>query len=228
MADASNALQVARELEAVLSDPATDPVTAAICGRPRLAEAIEAGLLADERWARLRAAVKNPSPDRPCGMPEEVWRFYAQGNMDVLAWDAAVRIVAPELFPESEPHHDLYRMWAWKRGGQVIAAKLLEEAKAMARAAGASTDAELTGDDATGESNPRPKASVNARMLETIQKNPEAMGWTTTQWAKHLHCAKSTVADTKTWKDLAMGRDRARAERATDRRQRRRPRSRGK
>jgi hypothetical protein len=66
----------------------------------------------------------------------------------------------------------------------------------------------------------RGRAKINARMLETIQNNPEAMGWTSPQWAKHLKCAKSSVVDTETWKDLTMRRQRNRAERAQDRRQR--------
>jgi hypothetical protein len=66
----------------------------------------------------------------------------------------------------------------------------------------------------------RHPASVNARMLETIQANPEAMGWNSAEWAKHLKCAKSSVVETPTWINLKMGRERARAERARDRRRR--------
>jgi len=62
------------------------------------------------------------------------------------------------------------------------------------------------------------RATVNTRMLETIHKMPEAMGWTTSQWAKYLKCAKSSVAEAQVWKDLAMGRERKKAERAKDRR----------
>jgi hypothetical protein len=64
------------------------------------------------------------------------------------------------------------------------------------------------------------RASVNARMLETIQANTKALGWNSLQWAKHLKCAKSSVVETQTWKDLAMRRDRDRAERAEKRRRR--------
>ncbi|MCI0419395.1 MAG: hypothetical protein L0312_09270, partial [Acidobacteria bacterium] len=46
------------------------------------------------------------------------------------------------------------------------------------------------------------KPSVNARMLETIQANHEAIGWSSTQWSEHLQCAKSTVVETPTWKNL--------------------------
>jgi hypothetical protein len=68
-------------------------------------------------------------------------------------------------------------------------------------------------------SSPR-RLSVNARMLETIQTNPDAMGWNSMRWARHLKCAKSSVVDTQTWKDLKMRRERERAERTRDRRRR--------
>jgi hypothetical protein len=64
------------------------------------------------------------------------------------------------------------------------------------------------------------KPGVNARMLETIQKDIDAAGWSCMTWAKHLHCAKSSVVTTQAWQDLKMGRDRQRAERALDRRRR--------
>ena len=62
------------------------------------------------------------------------------------------------------------------------------------------------------------KTNVNARMLDTIQKNWEARGWTCTKWAKYLKCARSTVVDTPTWKELATARDKLKAERRKDRR----------
>jgi hypothetical protein len=61
---------------------------------------------------------------------------------------------------------------------------------------------------------------INARMLETIQANPDALGWNSRQWATHLKCAKSSVVETPTWKDLTMRRERERAERTQDRRRR--------
>ena len=62
------------------------------------------------------------------------------------------------------------------------------------------------------------KLSVNARMLETIQKDTDALGWSSPKWAKHLKCAKSSVVATPCWKDLAIRREREKAERAVDRR----------
>ncbi len=65
---------------------------------------------------------------------------------------------------------------------------------------------------------PKRHPGINARMIEVIQKNDEALGWNSRQWAEHLKCVKSSVVATLTWKDLAMRRDRERAERARDRR----------
>jgi hypothetical protein len=64
------------------------------------------------------------------------------------------------------------------------------------------------------------KPGINARMLETIQNDPDSIGWSSPKWAKHLKCAKSSVVETQAWKDLAMGRERTKAERTTDRRRR--------
>jgi hypothetical protein len=66
----------------------------------------------------------------------------------------------------------------------------------------------------------RPKR-INAKMLEVIQNNHEAMGWNSRKWAEHLRCSKSAVVETQTWKDLGMRRDRERAERRKDRRRKR-------
>jgi hypothetical protein len=73
-------------------------------------------------------------------------------------------------------------------------------------------------DELKGDKKSPRKATVNIRMLEVIQDNPESLGWNSPQWARHLKCGKSTVVETKTWKDLRTGRERERAERALDRR----------
>lgn len=66
--------------------------------------------------------------------------------------------------------------------------------------------------------NPRPKATVNARMLELMQKDPKVKGWTCQEWAKKLGCARSTVHGTETWKMLGQFRLEQKADRANDRR----------
>lgn len=64
----------------------------------------------------------------------------------------------------------------------------------------------------------KPKATVNARMLEIMSDDPEVRGWTAQQWAKKLKCGRSTVVETKTWQDLELVREKQKAERAKDRR----------
>ena len=64
---------------------------------------------------------------------------------------------------------------------------------------------------------PKP-ATVNERMAGTVMENPEAMGWNSPQWAKHLNCVKSSVVETTTWNKLESARLLAKAERMKDRR----------
>ncbi len=63
-----------------------------------------------------------------------------------------------------------------------------------------------------------PRATTNALMLEVIQQNQDAMGWSSTQWAKEIKRSKSSIVETKTWENCQGVRDRKRAERAIDRR----------
>jgi hypothetical protein len=64
----------------------------------------------------------------------------------------------------------------------------------------------------------RQHGTVNARMLETIQQDPSAMGWSSPKWAKQLKCSRSTIVATEAWRMLESARLRAKAERMTDRR----------
>jgi len=78
----------------------------------------------------------------------------------------------------------------------------------------------ITATEPTKQGGARPivKATVNERMAGTIMENHEAMGWNSPQWARHLACAKSTVVETATWKQLESARQQAKAERVKDRR----------
>src|SRR5262249_9751821 len=64
--------------------------------------------------------------------------------------------------------------------------------------------AEVGKGSATQGAAPRPAGraprspSINARMIETLQANHDAMGWNSRQWAEHLKCAKSSVVETPT------------------------------
>jgi hypothetical protein len=89
----------------------------------------------------------------------------------------------------------------------------------------AATPLPVTPDTGLGEGNDkadvnRQKKRINARMLEIIQQDQNAMGWNSTQWATCLKCAKSSVVETQAWKDLTMGRERIKAEKVKDRRRR--------
>jgi hypothetical protein len=106
----------------------------------------------------------------------------------------------------------------WCEAKQAAAAKTEAPAAEATQEARAQAAAQPT--PATGPRVVRRSAGINARMLEEIQANPDAMGWSCKQWAQHLKCAKSSVVETQTWKDLAMRREREKAERAQDRRRR--------
>jgi hypothetical protein len=64
------------------------------------------------------------------------------------------------------------------------------------------------------------KATTNALMLEAIQKNRDAMGWSSTQWAKEIKRSKSAIVETETWNTFKAVRDTNRAMRARDRQHR--------
>ena len=51
---------------------------------------------------------------------------------------------------------------------------------------------------------PKSKATVNARMMDLMTKNPEARGRTCSQWASELKCGTSTVGEARAWKELEM------------------------
>ena len=57
-------------------------------------------------------------------------------------------------------------------------------------------------DDPKGKPAKNVKKNVNGRMLDKMSKDKACHGWTSTQWAKFLKCAKSSVVDTDTWKGL--------------------------
>ena len=46
------------------------------------------------------------------------------------------------------------------------------------------------------------RATVNAKMIDTLQKKPEAKGWSITQWVTYLECARSTVHGSAMCKEL--------------------------
>lgn len=56
-----------------------------------------------------------------------------------------------------------------------------------------------------GDAKPKKKEpTVNARMIDTLGKRPEAKDWTVTQWQAHLggRTGRATIHGTKTWQEL--------------------------
>ena len=59
------------------------------------------------------------------------------------------------------------------------------------------------GGDGNGNGKGKRKAPINARMIDTLQKQPEAKDWTIEQWMQHLGCkSKASVAKTKCWETI--------------------------
>jgi hypothetical protein len=57
------------------------------------------------------------------------------------------------------------------------------------------------------------KATVNDRMLGTIQRDPQSVNWTQRQWAEHLGCCASAVATAPAWGAVKAARAMAAVER---------------
>jgi hypothetical protein len=46
---------------------------------------------------------------------------------------------------------------------------------------------------------------IDERMLAAIRDEAEAVYWSAKEWAEeHLHCAKSTIVESRTWKQICM------------------------
>jgi hypothetical protein len=64
------------------------------------------------------------------------------------------------------------------------------------------------------------KATVNARMIDVLGKEPDAKSWTVKQWQERLKCSGGAVVGTNVWKSMKLEREQHKAERTRDRRQR--------
>ena len=74
-----------------------------------------------------------------------------------------------------------------------------------------------------GKKKKQKRATINMRMMEVLQENREAMGWSSVKWAKHLECSRSTITETATWKNLEKARYDLKAQRMADGKRRRTP-----
>jgi hypothetical protein len=185
-----------------------------------------------ERWRRIILHVEDSSKGSPFSLPD-TRTGYAAKTVKLCRWcllgfGADGVPPCPEWPRPNEAAEFLTwgMNWCAKRMGTATGAAPEQVAAAAPApaAGGVAGREEQPGEPATPDNRPRAararKASVNARMLEAIQANEEAMGWNSRQWAQHLKCAKSSVVETETWDMLRMKRERARAERAQDRRRR--------
>ena len=89
------------------------------------------------------------------------------------------------------------------------------EAEALA-AAEALTESE---GQPSGESGAK-GASLDARMLETLLKDPESRGWSVTRWTEYLKCSRGGVHGTDTWTQLEAARKLVASDHATAKRRR--------
>lgn len=63
-------------------------------------------------------------------------------------------------------------------------------------------------------------ATVNARMIDLLNRRTDSRGWTSRQMAEALECSKSAVAETACWRELQKERVQARQDRISRTRRR--------
>jgi hypothetical protein len=51
-----------------------------------------------------------------------------------------------------------------------------------------------------------PRATVNARMIDELQRNPESANWSCRKWAERMKCVKRSVEKTAAWKMILQTR----------------------
>lgn len=74
----------------------------------------------------------------------------------------------------------------------------------------------------TTTSRAQPRLKVNERMAATIAEKPEAIYWSSGEWATHLDCAASSVVATRQWASLTVVKASDKIERAKPKSSRRR------
>ena len=61
------------------------------------------------------------------------------------------------------------------------------------------------------------KATVNARMIDVLGREPVAAGWTAAKWAARLKCSDAAIVGTNVWKSMQLDKGEAKAEHASKR-----------
>lgn len=183
-----------------------------------LVDRVRAATITGDRLDRLRAAgagydlmrlaTKLENPAFPIGPTP------TSENVATTLHAVAVRHAAgpPHLDPNDLP---------------AVRERLLAVIEPLARASVAATDRPddggspqaspetdpLPGGNVNGRSR-KPTASINARMIDAAQQDPERQNWSARQWALHLHCGKSAVAAQPYWRTLQQQREANRITRA--------------
>ena len=178
---------------ATIPDPVANESTPSFheLGR-RLAMRVFQGIVSAAWDAEVRDAAARDAehldikcrPNRPdCG--------YGPENFDAIVgqWPA-VQVYLRDEAPRFDSHRLVVKI-------QDEAAKAAQRLRLLADPGG------QPGGDGNGNGKGKRKAAINARMIDTLQKQSEAKDWTIEQWMQHLGCkSKASVAKTKCWETI--------------------------
>lgn len=62
------------------------------------------------------------------------------------------------------------------------------------------------------------RATINARMVDLLGREPAATGWTARQWSIALKCSPAAIVGTNVWKSMKLDREQRKAQLTQDRR----------
>lgn len=157
----------------------------------------------------------------PPTVEEQIQTYLGDGAVDSATvegnWDSTLTHVADLL---SKPSHLLPTFWAGLEDWFKDVAADLESLASERDSASASATASAAPPGRAPTKNQKP--NVNARMIARMQEGADCHGWTITQWAIYLKCARSSVAETKTWKGLTIVREELKVQKQSDRRRNKR------
>jgi hypothetical protein len=118
------------------------------------------------------------------------------------------RLFSPDTFRLWAPHFDTSGLNDADDAGALLADLRFEAGRAAALRQ-------------TAPPLPRPRnGTINQCMLEELQRNPLSAGWSQREWAEHLRCSPSTVAEAGAWRTVQLVRVEEQAARLQRRRKR--------
>jgi hypothetical protein len=141
-------------------------------------------------------------------------------DLALVAWDECVTYFARKagVFIPSGRAPQVEEQYPEKRWFPAMPAVIQELRRLATELADHHANSSSRRDGNSRQRKQRP-ATVNERMLRMIQKDVWMVaGWSASDWAKALGCAKSTVCESEAWKQLGKARSDARRIRAKDRR----------